>query len=45
MGNSSTYLPFLGEAQGLRGQKKGTVVEFSLPAVERGAVVWIGEAE
>ena len=45
MGNSATYLPFLGEAQGLRGQKKGALVEFSLPAVERGAVVWIGEAE
>jgi hypothetical protein len=45
MGNSATYLPFLGEAQGLRGQRKGTVVEFSLPVLERGAVVWIGEAE
>lgn len=45
MGNRATYLPFLGEAQGLRGQKRGTVVEFFLPALERGAVVWIGEAE
>ena len=45
LGNSAMYLPFLGEAQGLRGQKKGTAVEFSLPALERGAVVWIGEAE
>ena len=45
MGNSATYLPFLGEAQHLQGQKKSNAVEFSLPALERGAVLWIGEAE
>ena len=45
MGNSATYLPFLGEAQRLQGQQKSKEVEFSLPAVERGAVLWIGGAE
>jgi hypothetical protein len=45
MGNSATYLPFLGEAQRLQGQKKSNAVEFSLPALERGAILWIGEPE
>jgi hypothetical protein len=45
MGDNVTYLPFLGEAQRLRGEKKGNKVEFILPAVERGAVVWIGDAK
>jgi hypothetical protein len=42
MGDSLTFLPFLGEAQLLKGKNKGTQVEFVLPAIERGAVVWIG---
>lgn len=45
MGDNVTYLPFLGEAQRLRGEKKGNKVEFILPAVERGAVMWIGDAK
>jgi hypothetical protein len=45
MGNSATYLPFLGEAQRLQGQKKSNAVEFSLPELERGAILWIGEPE
>lgn len=45
MGNSAIYLPFLGEAQRLQGEKKGNQVEFNLPAVERGAVVWVGETK
>jgi hypothetical protein len=41
MGDTLTFLPFLGEAQILQGEKKGDQVEFTLPAVERGAVVWV----
>lgn len=40
MGETATYLPFLGEAQTLKGSKTGDKVEFVLPDVERGAVVW-----
>ena len=42
MGNMLTFLPFLGEAQTVHGEVKGGEVEFLLPAVERGAVVWVG---
>jgi hypothetical protein len=42
MGDSLTFLPFLGERQTLKGEAKGGQVEFSLPALERGAVVWVG---
>ena len=42
MGDSLTFLPFLGERQVLKGEARGRQVEFALPAVERGAVVWIG---
>jgi len=42
-GNILTYLPFLGEAQLLHGERIGNKVEFVLPPVERGAVVWVGE--
>jgi hypothetical protein len=41
MGNTLVYLPFLGEPQKLRGVQKASQTEFSLPPVERGAVVWI----
>ena len=41
VGDSLMFLPFLGEAQVLRGVKKGDQVEFTLPGVERGAVVWV----
>jgi len=37
----ATYLPFLGEAQTIQGVAKGERVEFALPPIERGAVVWI----
>jgi hypothetical protein len=44
-GDTLTYLPFLGEARPLHGErKKDDKVEFVLPPVERGAVVWIGRA-
>ncbi len=41
MGDSLAYLPFLGEVQTLRGVKQGDRVRFTLPPVERGAVVWV----
>ena len=41
MGESMTFLPFLGEAQTLRGVHKGDQVEFMLPGVDRGAVMWV----
>jgi hypothetical protein len=36
---SLTYLPFLGEAQTLRGVRHGEQLEFLLPDLERGAIV------
>jgi len=44
-GTVLSFLPFLGEVQRLHGEKKGDKVEFALPPVERGAVVWVGERE
>jgi endo-alpha-1,4-polygalactosaminidase (GH114 family) len=44
-GSMLSVLPFLGEKQLLRGEKKGDKVEFVLPAVERGAVIWVGDKE
>ncbi len=41
MGTELTFLPFLGERQVLRGQRIGDKVEFTLPPVERGAIVWV----
>ena len=41
MGNSLSCLPFLGEMQIVEGQNQGDRVEFTLPQLERGAVVWI----
>ena len=43
MGGSLTYLPFLGEKQIVHGVKRGNLMEFTLPPLERGAVVWVGE--
>jgi hypothetical protein len=40
-GEVRTFLPFLGAPQVLKGEKKGDTVEFALPALERGAVVWV----
>lgn len=39
MGTSLSYLPFLGETQVVHGKKNGNRVEFTLPPLERGAVV------
>jgi hypothetical protein len=44
-GRVLSYLPFLGEVQLLHGEEKGDKVEFTLPPVERGAVVWVGERD
>ena len=41
MGASLAYLPFLGEKQVLRGTRHGDQVEFTLPTMERGAVIWV----
>lgn len=41
MGDALGYLPFLGEARTLKGTKRGDRVEFTLPELERGAVVWV----
>jgi endo-alpha-1,4-polygalactosaminidase (GH114 family) len=41
MATELTFLPFLGERQVLRGQRIGDKVEFTLPPVERGAIVWV----
>jgi hypothetical protein len=40
MGDSLAFLPFLGEKQLIKGTRRGEQTEFSLPPVERGAVVW-----
>ncbi len=42
-GKTLTFLPFLGEAQILQGEVKGDRVEFTLPPLERGAIVWISD--
>ena len=42
MGDSLSYLPFLGEAQVVHGVKRGELIEFTLPPLERGAVVSFG---
>jgi hypothetical protein len=40
-GDTLAFLPFLGETQLVHGTKHGTVMEYVLPPVERGAVIWI----
>ena len=42
MGDSLSFLPFLGEAQVVHGVKRGDKLEFTLPPLERGAVVSFG---
>jgi hypothetical protein len=39
-GDTLAYLPFMGETQTLHGTKRGEQIEFTLPPVERGAIVW-----
>jgi hypothetical protein len=34
------FLPFLGEAQAVKGVRKGETVTFALPAITKGAVFW-----
>ncbi len=41
LGDALAYLSFLGKTQILHGMKQGERLEFALPAVERGAVVWV----
>jgi hypothetical protein len=40
MGDTLMYLPFLGETKVLKGKKNVAQLEFQLPPVERGAVIW-----
>jgi endo-alpha-1,4-polygalactosaminidase (GH114 family) len=40
-GNLLAYLPFLGQTQILHGTKRGDAMQFELPSIERGAVVWV----
>jgi hypothetical protein len=42
MGDSLSYLPFLGKTQTVQGVKRGELIEFTLPSLERGAVVSFG---
>lgn len=43
LGDTLTFLPFLGEAQVVRGKKQDDRIEFQLPPIERGAVVSLGQ--
>lgn len=40
-GTTAHFLPFLGEAQELKGAKKGGKTVFTLPDIQKGAVVWV----
>jgi hypothetical protein len=40
-GTRAFYLPFMGSAQPLTGEKDGDRMLFHLPPIERGGVVWI----
>lgn len=42
MGDSLSFLPFLGQAQVVHGVKRGDTLEFTLPPLERGAVLSFG---
>jgi hypothetical protein len=42
-GKVLTFVPFLGSAQVIQGEKQGDKTEFVLPTIDRGAMVWIGE--
>ncbi len=39
------FLPFLGEPQTVRGRETGDRLIFLLPPIERGAVVWLEDAQ
>jgi hypothetical protein len=41
LGNSLAYLPFLGQTQILKGTIQGDMMQFELPAIERGAAIWV----
>ena len=41
MGNSLVFLPFLGEERSVNGTQRGDEIDFVLPTVERGAVIWV----
>ncbi len=41
MGDSVSFLPFMGEVQTVHGTRQGDTMEFVLPPVERSAVVWV----
>ena len=41
-GDTLTLLPFLGDPQRLHGTRRGERMEFELPALQRGAILWIG---
>jgi hypothetical protein len=40
-GGKAKFLPFLGEEQELRGERKGNVTVYQLPPILRGGVFWI----
>ena len=40
-GNTLVFLPFLGKQQIVKGVPLGEKIEFALPVVERGAVLWV----
>jgi hypothetical protein len=40
-GTTASFLPFLGEVQKLKGERRGEKTVFSLPPIQRGAVVWV----
>jgi hypothetical protein len=35
-----SFLPFLGEAQALKGVRNGDTITFTLPEITKGAVFW-----
>ena len=40
-GGKARFLPFLGETQELKGEKKGETTVYRLPSISRGGVFWI----
>lgn len=45
MGDSLRFLGFLGEEREVRGTRHGSETEFTLPAIDRGAVVWVASKQ
>ncbi|MGB7438538.1 MAG: hypothetical protein WBR26_00825 [Candidatus Acidiferrum sp.] len=41
--NTFTFLPFLGERQLIHGEPSANGMQFVLPSIDRGAIVWLGE--